>query len=94
MSEEIRKTLDIRGTACPMNYVKVMMALEDMEPGERLEVMLDDGKALVDVPRSAKEDGHRVIRVTPSGEGYRVAVEKGGREIEVDGNMKNNGGVS
>lgn len=92
MSEEARKTLDVRGTACPMNYVKVMMALEDLEPGERLEVALDDGRALVDVPRSAKEDGHKVVSVAPAGGGYCVTIEKGKREAEVDGYVKKNGG--
>lgn len=78
MSRVIRKALDIRGVACPMNYVKVLLALEDLKPGERLAVMLDDGKALADVPRSAKEDGHKVIKVIPEGEAYGMIIEKGG----------------
>jgi len=78
--EEVRKTLDIRGVACPMNYVKVLMALEDLKPGEWLEVTLDAGKALVDIPRSAKEDGHKVTKVTPADDGYRVTIEKGRHE--------------
>jgi tRNA 2-thiouridine synthesizing protein A len=77
-----------------MNYVKVMMALEDLKPGERLDVTLDGGKALVDVPRSAKEDGHKVARVVPAGDGYCMTIEKGKRETEVDGHMKNYGGDS
>jgi tRNA 2-thiouridine synthesizing protein A len=78
VSEEVHKTLDIRGVACPMNYVKVLMALEDLKPGERLEAMLDDGKALIDIPRSAKQDGHKVVKVTPEGDAYSVVIEKGG----------------
>lgn len=92
MSEGVPKTLDVCGAACPMNYVKIMMALEDLKPGERLEVALDDGRAIVDVPRRAKEDGHRVVRVTPAGDGYCVTIEKGRRETEVDGCVKKNGG--
>jgi tRNA 2-thiouridine synthesizing protein A len=76
MSDGDSRTLDLRGVACPMNYVKVLVALEDMKPGERLEVLLDNGKALVDVPRSAKEDGHRIVKVTPAGEAYNVIIEK------------------
>jgi TusA-related sulfurtransferase len=76
MSDGDSRTLDLRGVACPMNYVKVLFALEDMNPGERLEVLLDDGKALVDVPMSAKEDGHRIVKVTPAGEAYSVIIEK------------------
>jgi TusA-related sulfurtransferase len=60
-----------------MNYVKVLLALEDIQCGECLEVMLDDGKALVDVPRSAKEDGHTVLRVTPMDAAFRMTIQKG-----------------
>jgi len=60
-----------------MNYVKIMLALEDMHCGECLEVTLDDGKALVDVPRSAKEDGHTVVRVTPMDAAFRMILQKG-----------------
>lgn len=79
MKANTAKNIDLRGVACPMNYVKILVALEEMEPGDRLEVTLDDGKALVDVPRSAKEDGHRVIKVSPEGDAYRVIIEKGGQ---------------
>lgn len=72
-----RKTLDIRGVACPMNYVKILLALEDIRRGECLEVTLDDGKALVDVPRSAKEDGHTVLRVMPVDAAFRMIIQKG-----------------
>lgn len=75
--DERVKGLDLRGVACPMNYVKVLDALDAMASGERLEVTLDDGKALVDIPRSAKEDGHRVVKVSPVENAYRVIIEKG-----------------
>ncbi len=35
------------------------------------------GKALVDIPRSAKEDGHRVVKVSPEENAYRVIIERG-----------------
>jgi TusA-related sulfurtransferase len=60
-----------------MNYVKILLALEDIRCGECLGVTLDDGKALVDIPRSAKEDGHTVLRVTPRDTGFRMIVQKG-----------------
>jgi tRNA 2-thiouridine synthesizing protein A len=82
VSRGTRKAVDIRGVACPMSYVKVLLALEDLKPGERLAVTLDDGKALVDVPRSAKEDGHKVVKVIPEGDAYSVIIEKGGALID------------
>jgi tRNA 2-thiouridine synthesizing protein A len=64
-------TLDLTGVLCPMNWVRARLALERMRPGERLELVLDEGEALESVSRSAREEGHRVIV-----EGRRVTIEK------------------
>lgn len=64
-------TLDLTGVLCPMNWVRARLELERMAPGERLELVLDPGEALESVPRSAREEGHRV---TVNGE--RVTIEK------------------
>ena len=64
-------TLDLTGVLCPMNWVRARLELERMRPGERLELVLDPGEALDSVPRSAREEGHRV-----SVEGHHVTIEK------------------
>ena len=64
-------TLDLTGVVCPMNWVRARLELERMRPGERLELLLDPGEALESVPRSAREEGHRV-----SVEGRHVTIEK------------------
>ena len=53
-------TLDLTGTPCPLNWVKAKLALERMEPGEELVLLLDPGEPIESVPRSAHEDGHDV----------------------------------
>ena len=53
-------TLDLTGVPCPMNWVRTRLALEQLPAGERLEVVLDPGEPLESVPRSAREDGHKV----------------------------------
>ncbi|MBI3994565.1 MAG: sulfurtransferase TusA family protein, partial [Nitrospirae bacterium] len=35
--------LDLSGVACPINYVKTKLKLEELEIGQRLEVILDEG---------------------------------------------------
>ncbi len=52
--------LDLTGVLCPMTWVRTRLALEDLDPGERLDVRLDPGEPLQSVPRSAREDGHEV----------------------------------
>lgn len=53
-------TLDLRGVACPLNWVRAKLALERLEPGERLELLLDPGEPIESVPASAREAGHEV----------------------------------
>jgi TusA-related sulfurtransferase len=52
--------LDLRGTRCPLNYVKTRLQLERMDVGQRLEVWLDHGEPEEQVPRSLRMDGHEV----------------------------------
>ena len=59
-SRDRRRTLDLRGVACPMNWVKTKLALEQLAPGDELTVRLDAGEPIESVPRSAREDGHEV----------------------------------
>jgi TusA-related sulfurtransferase len=53
------RTLDISALTCPMTWVRTKLELERMAPGEELEVRAA-GEALENVPRSAREAGHRV----------------------------------
>ena len=53
-------TLDLTGVACPMNWVKTKLALEELAPGDSIAVRLDPGEPVESVPRSAREDGHAV----------------------------------
>jgi sulfite reductase (ferredoxin) len=67
---------DLRGTACPLNYVKAKLKLESLQTGELLELYLDEGEALDNVPKSLQSDGHAII-ATEKAEGfYKVTVRK------------------
>ncbi len=77
MANDIKKRIDLHDVVCPMNFVKAKLALEELDPGDRIELILDEGEAMVNVPRSLKEEGHRVVKVEPLGETFRVLVEKG-----------------
>jgi sulfite reductase (ferredoxin) len=70
---------DLRGVACPLNYVKTKLKLEMMDAGERLEVWLDAGEPIKNVPLSLKNDGHLLLLQEPlevAAEHYRILVEK------------------
>ena len=70
---------DLRGVACPLNYVKTKLKLEMMDAGERLEVWLDAGEPIKNVPLSLKNDGHKLLLQEPleaAAAHYRILVEK------------------
>lgn len=71
------KLLDLKGTPCPINYVKTKLALETIEPGGVLEVLLDEGEPIDNVPKSLESDGHKILAIEKQDGFYRVVVKKG-----------------
>lgn len=72
------RTLDLRGTPCPLNFVKTKLVLEQMAPGELLEVVVDAGEPSENVPRSAQEEGHLVLKSEVATGVGRFLIEKRG----------------
>ncbi|MDR1058860.1 MAG: sulfurtransferase TusA family protein [Treponema sp.] len=71
--------VDITGVVCPVTFVKTKVALEELEDGQVLEIKLNDGEPIQNIPRSLKDEGHRVTGVSQSGDGtFLLTVEKGG----------------
>jgi len=73
--ERADREADLRGVACPLNYVKTKLALGEMESGQVLSVLLD-GEGAKNVPESAKQDGHQVVDIREDGESSRVLIRK------------------
>jgi TusA-related sulfurtransferase len=71
--------VDITDVVCPVTFVKVKAALEEMEDGQTLEVRLNSGEPIQNVPRSLKDEGHKVSGVALADDGvYLLTVVKGG----------------
>ncbi len=68
--------LDLRGTRCPLNYVKTRLQLERMEQGAELEVWLDLGEPAEQVPRSLRMDGQEVTTIGESDGYLRLMVRR------------------
>jgi len=69
-------TLDLRGVVCPTNFVKTKLKLEEMNSGEILEIVIDEGEPIANVPRSIKEEGHKIIKVEKLNSHFRLLIEK------------------
>ena len=52
--------LDLRGTPCPINFVRTKLRLEQMQSGQLLEVWLDEGEPIEQVPDSLKMEGYNI----------------------------------
>ena len=50
--------------------------LKKMQSGQILEVILDPGEPIKNVPRSVKEEGHRILRVEKTRSTFRLIIEK------------------
>lgn len=70
------KFIDLRGTKCPINFVKTKIAMAAMKSGETLEVWLDDGEPAENVPRSTKLEGNKVLNQQKVGDYWTVLIEK------------------
>lgn len=74
------KIIDIRGEICPYTYVKSKLALEKIETGQVLEIILNHKPAIENVPRSMENEGHEILEVSQINEtDYKIAVKKGNR---------------
>ena len=54
------RSLDVTPYTCPMTWVRTKLALEQLAPGDTLDVRCPPGEALESVPRSARAAGHAV----------------------------------
>jgi len=60
---KVDKKLDIRGEVCPYTLVKSKLAVEDLEVGQVVEILLDYPEAAVSVPKAMTNYGNSVLNV-------------------------------
>ncbi len=62
--------LDLRGTPCPINFVKTKLRLEQLPPGALLEVWLDGGEPIEQVPDSLTMAGYPIEQMQADAAGF------------------------
>ncbi|MEH2068574.1 MAG: sulfurtransferase TusA family protein [Nostoc sp.] len=68
--------LDLRGTPCPINYVRTKVRLEKMPLGGLLEVWLDPGEPIEQVPDSLTMAGYQVEQITDCASYFSLLVRR------------------
>lgn len=78
MSIKANDFIDITNVVCPITFVKVKVAMEELETGEILEIKMNSGEPIQNVPRSLMDENHKILQVINNeDETYTVYVEKG-----------------
>ncbi len=71
------RELDIRGDVCPFTFVKSKLALEQMEVGQVLRVIVDYKPSAESVPKSMREEGQEVLGVNQISENtWEILIRK------------------
>lgn len=79
---KVDDSLNLKGALCPINFVKAKLKLEQMQAGQVLELILDDGEPMQNVPRSIKEEGHKIIKAEKLADNsFKLLIRKGGADL-------------
>ena len=74
---QIDDKVDITDVKCPVTFVKTKVALEELDDGDILQVHINDGEPIQNVPRSVKDDGQQVLKLQKNDDGtYTMYVKK------------------
>lgn len=72
-----RRNKDFRGVLCPMNFVKTKIELSTLQTGDILEILLDDGEPIENVPGSILGEGHQILDQKKINNYWVLTVRKG-----------------
>ena len=76
---QVDDKVNITDVNCPVTFVKTKVALEELDEGQILQVHLNGGEPVQNVPRSLKEEGHEVLELLDNGDGtFELYVKKVG----------------
>ncbi|MEI6064270.1 MAG: sulfurtransferase TusA family protein [Pseudanabaena sp. ELA748] len=76
MCIQVIKSIDLRGVPCPLSFVRAKLHLEKLESGQVLEVLLDAGEPIEQVPNSLISDGHLVKSIDERDRFFALTVQK------------------
>ena len=69
--------LDLTGVPCPHNSSRAIVELEVMDEGEILEIIIDDGEPIVNVPVTLDQEQHEILDTRRLGDQWRLLVRRG-----------------
>lgn len=76
MCIQVSKSIDLRGVPCPLSFVRAKLHLEKLETGQFLEVLLDGGEPIEQVPNSLVSDGHKLKGIEERDHFFALTIQK------------------
>ena len=74
---KVDKNLDIRGEVCPYTLVKSKLAVEDVEVGQVVEILLDYPEAVTSIPKAMENYGNKVLKIEKiSASEWKILIRK------------------
>jgi len=70
------KVIDLRGLTCPGPILQTKKAIDELEPGQVLEIWGTDPGTKSDMPAWAKRAGHEFLGVEDAGDYMKFYVRK------------------
>jgi tRNA 2-thiouridine synthesizing protein A len=71
------ETLDLQSDVCPYTFVKSKMAVEQLESGQEIIIVLGNSESASNVPRSLDGEGHEIVNIEKVGKSlWQVRVKK------------------
>lgn len=81
--QKVDQELNLRGEVCPYTFIKSKLALEQLEAGAVLRVIVDNPRSAADVPRSLAGEGNDVLGVDQfTDREWAIVVRKRGDDSE------------
>jgi TusA-related sulfurtransferase len=75
---KIDKELNLKGTICPYNFIKTKLAIEEIESGQIIRVIVDFPTAPDDVSRGMEYEGHAILKMNQLNQtDWEIIIKKG-----------------
>ena len=72
----MKKTIDVRGRACPIPIVELMRAIKPLAMGDEVEVSADDRAFPADVEAWCAKTGHKLVGLSAADGAHTATVRK------------------
>ena len=73
---KLEEMLNLEGIACPQNSAIALLKLEGIKTGSMLEIIIDDGEPIKNVPISIKDEGHEIMSIVRVDKVWKILVRK------------------